>query len=80
VGDARRTLRVALDLPLRTVSLGPLVEEAFERSLALGLSVYDACYLVLAEAADAVLVTADKGLAQRAPRSALLPGTSPPVS
>jgi predicted nucleic acid-binding protein len=79
VQDARRTMRVALEVPLRTVSSAPLVAEAFDRTLAQELSVYDACYLVLAEAADAVLVTADKSLAQRAARSALLPGAGPPA-
>jgi predicted nucleic acid-binding protein len=79
VQDARRTMRVTLDIPLRTVSSPPLVAEAFDRALEEELSVNDACYLVLAEAADAVLVTADKSLAQRAPRSALLPGAGPPA-
>ena len=36
------------------------------------LSVYDACYVVLAEAADAVLVTADRRLAEAYDRVELL--------
>lgn len=43
---------------------------ALERSL----SVYDAAYVVLAEALDAPLVTADRRLAEATKRAVLLPG------
>jgi hypothetical protein len=38
-----------------------------------GLSVYDSCYLALAETSDALPVTADSRLAAAAPRAELLP-------
>jgi predicted nucleic acid-binding protein len=40
--------------------------------LSLGLSVYDASYLVLAEASDSLLVTADERLAAAAARAELV--------
>lgn len=39
-----------------------------------GLSVYDAAYVVLAEALDAPLVTADRQLANATEQGVLLPG------
>jgi predicted nucleic acid-binding protein len=45
---------------------------ALPRALASGLSGYDALYLVLAEAADATLVTADRRLAAAASRAELI--------
>jgi len=48
------------------------LEPALARALDLGLSVYDASYLTLAEVADAVLVTADGQLAQAAVRAELI--------
>ena len=53
-----------LDLPLAARPARDLVSAAFVRSLQLDLTVYDAAYVVLAEAADAVLVTADRKLAK----------------
>lgn len=76
--EARDTLRVTIALPLRTVSVRLLAAPALERSLADRISVYDACYVELTEAADAILVTADRRLARAAPRSALLPKVGPP--
>jgi predicted nucleic acid-binding protein len=67
---------IALDqllrLPLAAVSTKELVSEATALSSARGLSVYDACYAVLAEANDAVLVTADSKLAAACAQSELL--------
>ena len=45
---------------------------ALLRALASGGSGYDAYYLVLAEAADATLVTADRRLAEAASRAELI--------
>jgi predicted nucleic acid-binding protein len=42
------------------------------RALETGLSAYDACYLVLADAADATLVTADRRLADAAAKAELI--------
>jgi predicted nucleic acid-binding protein len=50
------------DLPLAARPARNLVAAALVRSLQLDLTVYDAAYVVLAEAADAVLVTADREL------------------
>jgi len=61
-----------LALPLSVHRLDTLAEPALARALDLGLSVYDASYLALAEVADAVLVTADRQLAQAAVRAELI--------
>ena len=53
-----------LDLPLAARPARDLILAALARSLQLDLTVYDAAYIVLAEAADAVLVTADGELAR----------------
>jgi predicted nucleic acid-binding protein len=53
-----------LGLPLAARPARDLVSAALVRSLQLELTVYDAAYVVLAEAADAVLVTADRELAR----------------
>jgi predicted nucleic acid-binding protein len=53
-----------LDLPITSRPSRDLVPGALARSLQLDLDVYDAAYVVLAEAADAVLVTADPELAR----------------
>lgn len=74
---AREALAIVIELPLRVISVRALVPEAFERANAARVSVYDATYLVVAEAADAVLVTADRRLAASARRSALLPRDGP---
>jgi predicted nucleic acid-binding protein len=53
-----------LDLPLAARPARELVPAALARSLQLDMTVYDAAYVVLAEAFDAVLVTADRDLAR----------------
>lgn len=75
---AREVLRAAIALPVRTVSLRLLSFPALEGALSQRISVYDACYLELAEAVGATLVTADRRLARAARRSALLPKDGPP--
>jgi predicted nucleic acid-binding protein len=52
------------DLPFAARPARDLVPAALVRSLQLELTVYAAAYVVLAEAADAVLVTADRELAR----------------
>jgi predicted nucleic acid-binding protein len=58
--------------PLEIRGLADLAQPALAASLAQGLSVYDAAYLVLAEALDATLVTADRRLAEAASRAELI--------
>ena len=53
-----------LELPLVARAARDLVPAALARSLQLELTVCDAAYVVLAEAADAALVTADRELAR----------------
>ena len=62
----------AVDLPLASRSLRELAPAALALSLERGVTVYDAAYVALAEAADAVLITADRSLAGMAARSELL--------
>jgi predicted nucleic acid-binding protein len=70
--DARRSLRAAVRLPLDVRSNRSLCAAAAAVAVHTGLSAYDAHYLALAEAEDAVLVTADRRLAEGASRSVLL--------
>lgn len=60
----------ALRLDVR--SLRPLVATAFAIAVERGLSAYDGCYLALAEAERAVLVTADRRLAAAAAEAELI--------
>jgi predicted nucleic acid-binding protein len=78
--DARAKLALIVELPLKVASLRSLVLDALATALDRGVSVYDACYIVLAETADAPLVTADAQLARAATRAALLPDARPPTS
>ena len=75
--DVREWLALALSVPLELTASNELVLDAFELSVGSSLSVYAACYAVLAEAHRAILVTADRRLAAAYPRSALLPETGP---
>jgi predicted nucleic acid-binding protein len=65
-------LALLVGLPLESRSVRPLAALALDRALSTGLSAYDACYLVLAEAADATLVTADVRLAAAAGKAELI--------
>lgn len=62
----------ALTAPVRAVSLVELVLPALGVATARSLSVWDACYVVLAEATDSALVTADRRLAAASPNALLL--------
>ena len=52
--------------------LAPLVGPALVLAVDRGLSLYDGCYLALAEAEQAVLVTADRRLAAAATNAELV--------
>lgn len=69
---AFEALEILLALPLSVQPLESLAEPALEAALKHRLSVYDASYLALAQVADAVLVTADRRLAEAANRSELV--------
>jgi predicted nucleic acid-binding protein len=75
--DARTKLTLIVALPLRVASVRSLADDALTTALETGLSVYDACYVALAVAGGATLVTADRRLADSAPRAALLPDAHP---
>jgi len=70
--EGAAALSLALDVPLVRHDLTAIVGAAFDVSLRLGLSVYDACYWTLAASLDAPLVTADRRLAAAYDRSVLL--------
>jgi predicted nucleic acid-binding protein len=63
---AEKALSRVLNLPVRRVAAAEFVNDALRLAVALGLSVYDACYLALALASGLPLVTADWRLAQGA--------------
>jgi predicted nucleic acid-binding protein len=69
---ALERLEFTVRVPRRVIEVGELAPSAFGLSLERGLSVYDACYAVLAEAERAVLVTADRGLAAAVTRAELV--------
>jgi predicted nucleic acid-binding protein len=77
--QVRARMRAARALPLEVVPTAVLAESAVDVALNRELSAYDACYAALAEASEAILVTADRRLAEAVPRSALLPGAAPPA-
>ena len=59
-------------LDLESHALRELAAPALERALQQRVSVYDACYLVLADALGATLVTADRRLAEAATEADLI--------
>jgi predicted nucleic acid-binding protein len=59
-------------MPLEVRELEEVIAPAVGLAITRGLGVYDACYAVLAEAEDAVLVTADRGLAAAVARAELV--------
>lgn len=60
-------------LPLHSHGHARLAAATLALVLEHGLSAYDASYLALARSLEATLITADRRLAQAAPRSELLP-------
>jgi predicted nucleic acid-binding protein len=71
-GQGSAALAAVLRLPVRTRPAVELAEPSLAVALARGLSVYDACYAVVAEAEGVLLVTADRQLAEAAKHSELL--------
>jgi predicted nucleic acid-binding protein len=69
---ALQRLAFVLRMPLEVRGLETVVEPATVFATSRGLTVYDACYAVLAQAEDAVLVTADRGLADAVRRAELV--------
>ena len=76
--DVDAALSAVVSLPLYVIPSRLLARQALSLALMRGLSAYDACYLALALGNDAVLVTADRRLADAADRAALLPHDLPP--
>jgi predicted nucleic acid-binding protein len=72
VNGAVRRVRFVRRLPLEVRGIETLVEPAVGFAISRGLTVYDACYAVLAEAEGAVLVTADEDLAAAVTRAELI--------
>jgi predicted nucleic acid-binding protein len=70
--QAEAVLSVILDLPLDVETSPAVVGAALTIALERGISAYDACYVALAEAADAPLVTADRRLAAGCERAELI--------
>jgi predicted nucleic acid-binding protein len=68
----------AIYTEVRRIRAGTASPRALEFAMAValerGLTVYDAAYVVLAEALDAPLVTADRQLADATEQAILLPG------
>lgn len=69
---AHEVLAYALGLRLAVRPLRGLAAPALDRAIGGDLSVYDACYVVLADALGATLVTADRTLAVAAGRADLI--------
>jgi predicted nucleic acid-binding protein len=70
--DALEHLEFVVRLPRNVRPTGDLAPGALTLAVSRSLSVYDACYALLAEAEGAVLVTADRRLAAAVSRSELL--------
>ena len=72
-------MRLILEVPLRVVSSRSLAVDAFTLAYEIGLSAYDASYVLLTEATGSTLVTADRRLATAVDRVALIPDDRPPA-
>ena len=77
--DVGAALATVVSLPLNVVPTRVLARQALALAVLRGISAYGACYLALALGHDAVLVTADRRLAEAADRTALLPHDLPPA-
>jgi predicted nucleic acid-binding protein len=72
IDRARAALDAVLALDANARPIESLVRAAWATAHSRSLTVYDACYVVLAEALDAPLVTADRRLAAATPNAVLL--------
>jgi predicted nucleic acid-binding protein len=72
LGGAIRRVAFVRRIPLEIRAIESLVEPAVGLAISRGLTVYDACYAVLAEAEGVVLVTADQRLAAAVSRAELI--------
>lgn len=72
VDGALKRLAFVLRMPLEVREIESLAELAVGAAISRGLTVYDACYAVLAEAENAILVTADGDLAAAVTRAELV--------
>jgi predicted nucleic acid-binding protein len=77
--DADEAIRLILEVPLRPVSLRSLAADALALAQEIGLSAYDATYVLLTEATGSTLVTADRRLAAAVGRVAFIPNDWPPA-
>jgi predicted nucleic acid-binding protein len=77
--DADEAIRLILEVPLRPVSLRSLAADALALAQEIGLSAYDATYVLLTEATGSTLVTADRRLAAAVERVAFIPNDWPPA-
>jgi len=69
---ANERLVSLLELRIQIENVEALAPAALFRAVSSTLSGYDALYLVLADAFDAILVTADRGLAEAASKAELI--------
>jgi len=69
---AQRVVERTLAAPFEVEPVELLVLHAWDVAVNRSLSIYDACYVVLAETRDAVLVTADRRLAAATANAALI--------
>jgi predicted nucleic acid-binding protein len=72
VRAAQRVIDRTLAAPFDPEPLEILVFPAWSIAVERGLSIYDACYVLLAETRDAVLLTADQRLAEATPNGVLI--------
>jgi predicted nucleic acid-binding protein len=73
LADAVASLDECLDLPIELVPDAELAADAVALAPQLDLSAYDASYAALADRLQVPLITADRRLAARYPRSELIP-------
>lgn len=76
--DSDEALATVSSLPLEIAPTRLLARHALALTVSRPVSAYDAFYLALAIGYDAILVTADRRLAEAAERAALLPRDGPP--